>query len=67
MGNIGLLTLVVALLIYLTPIVIIARSDKTQGTEKIIWLFAVVFVSWFACLLYWLVAPVSGVRKPHVH
>jgi hypothetical protein len=45
-------------LCYLLPILIIASSRKTTGTEKILWLIAVLFISWFAWILYFLLAPV---------
>jgi hypothetical protein len=45
-ADVGLL----ALLIWLLPIVLILKSDKTNGTEKPFWLVAVLFVSWLAPL-----------------
>ncbi|MCX2744120.1 PLDc N-terminal domain-containing protein [Mangrovivirga sp. M17] len=46
-------------LAYLIPIIIIAKSDKTSGTEKILWILAVLFISWFAFLFYLFLAPVE--------
>ena len=44
--------------IWWTPIILIARSQKTTGWEKLAWLLAMVFFSWFSWLLYLLIAPV---------
>ncbi|MEW8028864.1 MAG: PLDc N-terminal domain-containing protein [Candidatus Thiodiazotropha sp.] len=35
------------------------RSRKTNGAEKLFWILAVVFVSWFAWILYLLFAPLG--------
>ena len=45
-------------LIWLLPIVIIAASDKTSTSEKILWILAIVLLSWFAWILYFFFAPV---------
>ncbi len=47
------------LLIWLFPIILILQSDKTSGAEKLFWLLAVLFVSWFAWIFYLLLAPVG--------
>lgn len=49
-------------LIWLLPILIIAFSDKTTGSEKLAWILAIVFLSWFAWIFYFLLAPVK--EKP---
>lgn len=48
-----------AAMIWIAPIVLIASSDRTNGGEKIAWVLAVVFVSWFAWIFYWLIAPIN--------
>ncbi|QCK15204.1 PLDc N-terminal domain-containing protein [Mangrovivirga cuniculi] len=48
-----------AVLVYLIPILIIAKSDKTSGTEKTLWILAVLFISWIAFLFYLFLAPVE--------
>ncbi len=48
------------ILIWLLPIVLILKSRKTSGAEKLFWLVAVLFVSWFAWILYMFLAPISG-------
>jgi hypothetical protein len=50
------------LLIWLLPIVIIACSDKTTGGEKLAWILAIVFLSWFAWIFYFLLAPIKKRR-----
>ena len=46
-------------LIWLLPILIIASSDKTTGGEKLAWILAIVFLSWFAWIFYFLLAPIK--------
>lgn len=50
-------------LIWLLPILIIASSDKTTGGEKLAWILAIVFLSWFAWIFYFLLAPIK--QKPY--
>ena len=47
--------------IWLLPIIIIAASDKTTGAEKLAWILAIIFLSWFAWIFYFLLAPI---KKP---
>ncbi|MGB0495068.1 MAG: hypothetical protein ACPGJI_01835 [Kangiellaceae bacterium] len=46
-------------LIWLTPFIMVAKSDEVGGNEKIAWLLAMFFISWFAWIFYWLLAPLS--------
>jgi hypothetical protein len=48
-----------ALFIWLLPILIIATSDKTTGGEKLAWILAIIFLSWFAWIFYFLLAPIK--------
>lgn len=48
--------------IWLLPILIIATSDKTTGGEKAAWILAIIFLSWFAWIFYFLLAPLK--QKP---
>jgi hypothetical protein len=50
--------------IWLLPILIIACSDRTTGMEKIAWILAIVFLSWFAWIFYFLLAPIKERRLP---
>jgi hypothetical protein len=45
--------------IWLLPILIIAGSDRTTGGEKLAWILAIVFLSWFAWIFYALLAPIK--------
>jgi hypothetical protein len=45
---------------WLLPILMIISSDKTSGTEKLAWVLAVVFISWFAWIFYLLLAPIKN-------
>ncbi len=50
------------MLLWLVPIIAIATSKKTQGAEKAGWLLATIFISWFAWIIYLIVAPVQSSR-----
>lgn len=58
--GLGVGALLLTLFIWFLPILLIIRSKKTNGAEKLFWLLAVVFVSWFAWILYALLAPLGG-------
>ena len=47
------------LIIWFLPILIIACSEKTTGAEKLAWILAIVFLSWFAWIFYFLLAPIK--------
>jgi hypothetical protein len=52
-------------LLWLLPIVLIAASDKVGTAEKILWILAIVFLSWFAWIFYFFFAPVfDKPRRP---
>lgn len=44
---------------WVLPIILISSSRKTTGSEKIAWLLAVIFISWFAWIFYLLLAPIK--------
>jgi len=46
-------------LVWLLPIIIIVSSEKTTGSEKLAWVLAVIFISWFAWIFYLLLAPLK--------
>lgn len=58
-AGVGLAVALGCLFIWLLPFLIIATSDKTTGGEKIAWLLAMIFLSWFAWIFYWLLAPLK--------
>jgi Bacterial SH3 domain len=45
--------------LWLLPILVIISSDKTGSREKIAWVLAVLFISWFAWIFYMLLAPLK--------
>ena len=47
-------------IVWLLPILIIVTSSKTTGGEKLAWVLAIFFVSWFAWIFYMLLAPVKN-------
>lgn len=49
--------------IWLLPILIIAASDETTGGEKAAWILAIIFLSWFAWIFYFLLAPLKPPRR----
>jgi hypothetical protein len=59
-AGLGILTIIVLIgLIWLLPILIILSSGKTTGGEKLAWILAVIFISWFAWIFYMLLAPLK--------
>ncbi|MES9992427.1 MAG: hypothetical protein ABW098_10770 [Candidatus Thiodiazotropha sp.] len=61
--GLSLTALLTAGFIWFLPILLILRSSKTSGAEKLFWILAVVFVSWFAWILYLLLAPLGEKRE----
>ena len=61
----GLALAVVAggFLIWLLPILIIAVSDRTTAPEKLAWILAIIFLSWFAWIFYFLLAPIRAPER----
>ena len=59
--SVGLVLLLMTggFLIWLLPILIIACSDKTSGGEKFCWILAIIFLSWFAWIFYFFLAPLK--------
>ncbi len=54
-----LLMLIVIGFVWLLPLIIILLSRKTTGSEKLAWILAVIFISWFAWIFYILLAPIK--------
>jgi len=59
LGAVGLVSVAI---IWLLPVMLILRSNKTNGAEKLVWVLLIFFFSWFSWLLYLLIAPVG--EKP---
>ena len=54
-----LFILIVIGFVWLIPLMSILFSRKTTGSEKLAWILAVLFISWFAWIFYLLIAPVK--------
>jgi hypothetical protein len=61
-AGIGILFMFGAVFIWLLPIILILGSDKTTGGEKAAWILAIIFLSWFAWIFYFLLAPIKPRR-----
>lgn len=61
----GIAILIVAgcFFVWFLPILLILGSDVTSGGEKAAWILAIIFLSWFAWIFYFLLAPL----KPRRH
>lgn len=60
-SNVSFLIILAAIgFVWLLPILIIIGSGKTTGGEKLAWVLAVIFVSWFAWIFYALLAPIKN-------
>ena len=53
------LLIVIIGFIWFLPFLIIMFSRKTTGGEKLAWLLAMIFISWFAWIFYMLLAPIK--------
>ena len=58
-GFSALIILGIIVFIWVLPILSIISSRRTSGSEKLAWILAVVFVSWFAWIFYLLLAPIK--------
>lgn len=65
-AGLAFVALIAAALIWLLPILIILNSEKTTGGEKAAWILAIIFLSWFAWIFYFLLAPVKQ-RRDYWH
>ncbi|MES2606860.1 MAG: PLDc N-terminal domain-containing protein [Pseudomonadota bacterium] len=61
--GLGVLAVLACVFLWLLPILIIANSDKTSGGEKAAWILAIIFLSWFAWIFYFLLAPIKPRRS----
>lgn len=66
MGAIVLMFLAMAMVWFL-PIWIIATSDRTCGGEKLAWILAIIFLSWFAWIFYACLAPLTSESRHSTH
>jgi len=54
----------IVLVVWLSPIVMIARSERVGSAEKLAWILAVLLISWFAWLGFYLLAPIKPRAAP---
>ena len=64
--GIGLMFMAAFVVVWMLPIFIIADSDKTTGPEKLAWILAIIFLSWFAWVFYFLLAPLKPRQRERV-
>lgn len=57
-SSVYLILFSVLALVWVLPFILILLSNKTSGREKLAWLIAMLFISWFAWIIYLLIAPV---------
>lgn len=57
--GLGLFGLLTVAFIWWLPVILILRSDRTSGGEKLVWVLLIFFFSWFSWLAYLLLAPVG--------
>lgn len=61
----AILLLLIIGLVWLIPLLNILFSRKTTGSEKLAWILAVIFISWFAWIFYLLLAPIKKKSRYH--
>ena len=61
--GLGLMIAFACFFIWFLPILLILGSDETSGGEKAAWILAIVFLSWFAWIFYFLLAPLKPVKR----
>jgi len=49
--------------IWLLPILLIMGSEQATRLEKLCWILAIIFLSWFAWILYAILGPVVPKRR----
>jgi len=57
--GLGLFGILLLAFIWWLPVILIVRSSKTTGIEKLVWVLLIFFFSWFSWLLYLMIAPVG--------
>ncbi len=58
-AGIALLVVAGCFFVWFLPILLILGSDVTSGGEKFAWILAIIFLSWFAWIFYFLLAPLK--------
>ena len=62
-GLLGLAFTAGFVIVWFLPFLFILASDETTGGEKLAWVLAMIFLSWFAWIFYALLAPISRPRE----
>lgn len=57
--GIGLVAVFAGTVLWWLPILFVVFSTRASGIEKLAWILAMVFLSWFAWIFYFLLAPIS--------
>jgi hypothetical protein len=58
----GFFFFIIVGILWLIPLLAILVSSRTSGAEKLAWVLAVIFISWFAWIFYLLLAPLNERR-----
>lgn len=62
-AGLALFVVLACLFVWALPILLILGSEKTTGAEKAAWVLAIIFLSWFAWIFYFLLAPIKPRRE----
>jgi hypothetical protein len=64
----GFLFVLIFFVIWITPIILVAKSNRTHGGEKVAWVLLIIFVSWLAWIFYLLLAPLKqNTENTNIH
>jgi len=58
-AGLGMFAILVGFVVYFFPFLHIIASSKVSGREKLAWLLACIFISWFAYIFFLLLAPLK--------
>ncbi|NOJ18010.1 hypothetical protein F0239_11100 [Vibrio jasicida] len=58
----GAIVSAIIIIAWFVPFMIITTSRQTGRPEKFLWVCALLFVSWFCWIIYWLVAPLKPIH-----
>lgn len=53
----GSIVFLLLALFWLIPLLMIIKSKRTSGSTKALWVIAVLFISWLAWIVYFLMVP----------
>ncbi|GLR02967.1 hypothetical protein [Vibrio hyugaensis] len=58
----GAIVTAIIIIAWFVPFMIITTSRQTGRPEKFLWVCALLFVSWFCWIIYWLAAPLKPIQ-----